>query len=259
MRPDAAELELLIRGTYINVPPPMPGLCRVCSVPTSGPGYEMCLPCEGHSRSGLQLARGVVPLGWAPMAQAHGYSAQSYTDLRQYKEPFTSPDHITRLRTLMWLAFNRHGECILPDFKSRSFAVAHVPSTSGRPPDQPAVEQFVRMFGADIPRIVPVFRGRSGGDRNARRMLAPGDWEIPAEAASATERVLIIDDTWVTGGHAQSVAAAFELAGVRSRVVVLGRALDPSRNDQGSFLRAHAPSPFSALICPVHRVPHEPL
>lgn len=254
---EAAELEVLIRGTYINVPPARPGLCRVCTVPTSGPGWDLCLPCQGHSRSGYRLARDVIPLGWSPKTQAHGYSAQSYTDLSQYKEPSTPSDHLTRLRALMSLAFNRHGSCILPDFKSRPFAVSYVPSTSGRPAHQPAVEQFVKMFAADIPRVVPAFRGQVGGDRNARRAFAPNNWEIPAGVPEEVERVLIIDDTWVTGGHAQSVAAAFELAGMRSRVVVLGRALDPNRTDQGSFLRAHPSEAFDSFRCPVHRVVHK--
>ena len=45
----------------------------------------------------------------------------------------------------------------------------------------------------------------------------------------AGESVLVVDDTWVSGGSAQSVAVALKMAGAaRVVVVVLGRHVDPA-------------------------------
>lgn len=244
------DLERVIRGAYRNVPAHAPGLCALCSAPTSSPTYSHCVPCEAFQRSGIQLARGgVVALSWAPM------DSQGYQDLRQYKEPTVAPDQLGRLRTMFALAFTRHVGCLARRDAERPLAVAHIPSTSGlRPGPHPFEQNFVNMLSADVPRAQARYVGPVGGSRNSRRNLTPEHWETDLPAG--TGRVLVLDDTWVTGGHAQSVAAAFEQRGVAARIVVLGRALDPSRTDHGSFLRANPPAPFDSSICPVHREAH---
>jgi hypothetical protein len=191
------------------------------------------------------------------MAQVEGYSGQGYSDLLHYKEPDGTTDQRARLRTLLWLAFTKHSDCIIPNRDRHPFAIAYVPSTSGlREGAHPIETNFMSMFASSVPRAVPTYVGQVGGDRNARRRLSPESWQINRGALGDVDRVLIVDDTWVSGGHVQSVAAAFELSGIAARTVVLGRALDPSRADQGSFLRSHAATPFDSDICPVHRTKH---
>jgi orotate phosphoribosyltransferase len=49
--------------------------------------------------------------------------------------------------------------------------------------------------------------------------------------------VLVVDDTWVSGGSAQSAAAALKLAGARRvAVVVLGRHVNPADPASARFL-----------------------
>jgi hypothetical protein len=51
--------------------------------------------------------------------------------------------------------------------------------------------------------------------------------------------VLVVDDTWVSGGSAQSVAAALKLAGARRvAVVVLGRHVNPADPRSAAFLES---------------------
>jgi hypothetical protein len=243
--------ERVIRGAYRNVPDSAPGLCQACTAPTSGVGYTLCVPCETHSSSPHQLARGgVIPLSWAPM------DSQGYQDLRQYKESSGTPEQIARLKILFALAMKRHGDCIAKPDPSSPVGIAHVPSTSGeRQGVHPLAAHVLPMFSPDRPRVTPLYVGPLGGDRNARRFLHPEHWELPDLPASVS-RVLVIDDSWVSGGHAQSVGAAFEREGVAARIIVLGRVLDPSRQDQGSYLRAHEAAPFDSAVCPVHRLIH---
>jgi hypothetical protein len=59
--------------------------------------------------------------------------------------------------------------------------------------------------------------------------------------AVAGQGVLVIDDTWVSGGSAQSVAVALKLAGAaRVAIVVLGRHVDPADPRSASLAAALA-------------------
>jgi orotate phosphoribosyltransferase len=50
--------------------------------------------------------------------------------------------------------------------------------------------------------------------------------------------VLLVDDTWVSGGSGQSAAAALKTAGARRvALVVLGRHVDPADPRTAEFLR----------------------
>lgn len=244
-------LERVIRGAYRNVPPPAAGLCVSCTAPTSSPAYQRCVPCDSFARSGMKTASGgVVPLSWAPM------DSQGYQDLRQYKEPSATADQLGRLRTMFALAFSRHTTCIASSDPSRPLGVAHIPSTSGlRPGEHPFETHIMSMLASSVPRVSIRYVGSTDGTRNSRRSLDPDQWEIELPPTPLS-RVLVFDDTWVSGGHAQSVAAAFEQRGIASRIVVLGRALDPSRNDHGTYLRAHPATPYDSSICPVSRRSH---
>jgi hypothetical protein len=117
-------------------------------------------------------------------------------------------------------------------------------------------ERFVTMLRVRAPRVVPEYGGQMGGDRNQRRGLSTANWHIDPGQLDGAQRVLILDDTWVTGGHVQSLAGAFEGIGVRARAMVLGRAIDPGRIDHGTYLHDFDPTPFDASVCPVHRVRH---
>ena len=244
------DLERVIRGAYRNVPPRAAGLCEVCSAPTTSSAYRLCVPCEAHAGSGVQLASGgVVPLSWAPM------DSQGYQDLRQYKEPGATDEPVGRLRTMFALAFTRHSGCLAKK-DGGPLAVVHIPSTSGlRSGAHPFELHLMSMVSVNVPRAAARYEGPTDGTRNSRRALTPEHWklELPPTLVS---RVLVLDDTWVSGGHAQSVAAAFEQRGIAARIVVLGRALIPTRNDHGRYLRDHPAEPFDSRVCPVHREIH---
>lgn len=250
---DPDVLERPLRGAYGQVPAKAAGLCAVCSAPTSGPQYERCTPCDRHARSGLRLAADVVPLMWAPKTAVGSHSGQGYQDLWSYKTDGADPSHAHRLRYLLYLAVAGHRECLAPNQRERPLALAHVPSTTGRASEShPIVSRFLSMFGPEIPRVVPTYVGGEGEPR----VLRPSAWQLDATQLQGAKRVLLIEDTWVTGSRSQSVASAFADLGVGVRIVVLGRALDPTRTDQGNYLRAHPRRQYDRRICPVHRDIH---
>jgi hypothetical protein len=108
-------------------------------------------------------------------------------------------------------------------------AVAVVPSGQGRSGAHPLVS-IVRSC-VDLPVV--------------RLSVAPGvihargvtmGW-LRADGLAAGADVLVVDDTWVSGGSAQSAAAALKLAGARRvAVVVLGRHVNPNDPRSADFL-----------------------
>jgi predicted phosphoribosyltransferase len=81
---------------------------------------------------------------------------------------------------------------------------------------------------------------------------------VPEKFAASAEldgvSVLLVDDTWVTGGSVQSAAGALKRAGAGSvGVLVLGRLIDESYEDQGERL-AKLPKQFDWDICARHDV-----
>jgi hypothetical protein len=71
----------------------------------------------------------------------------------------------------------------------------------------------------------------------------PAAFVVPADdrVAIAGARVLLLDDTYVSGARSQSAAAALQLAGARPVIAPLGRVLRPDRVAlHAEFLRRHA-------------------
>jgi hypothetical protein len=185
-------------------------------------------------RLGLPLAP-VLPVRLCPVPGA------LYTVLMGYKE---SPVDVARRRFAGLVAdhltiyLDRHGPCAVAALGGAADLILPVPS-SARPSGAPL--GHVAGLGASASRalgpparFVPDLLRRSsapvGHMRPHRSAFAVAD---PAAVAGA--RVVLLDDTYVSGSRAQSAAAALRRAGARSAVIVpVGRILRPDR------LPAHA-------------------
>jgi len=185
--------------------------CRVCRGSVAG-GFSRCYQCElHHSAAGRLLADAVLPVAYAVKG------SQFAADLWRYKDGDREAGE--KLRALLGDFLRDHGPCA---WRAAGMAappgkVAVVPSGQGRPgvhPLVPLVASCVRL--PDVPlsaRAPDVPRGREIGF----------GW-LHVDGPVAGENVLVVEDTWVSGGSAQSVAVALKLAGAaRVVVVVLGR------------------------------------
>ncbi|MCC8336625.1 hypothetical protein LMJ38_11855 [Streptomyces sp. R1] len=132
------------------------------------------------------------------------------------------------LAAVLWRFLATHEGCIADGCAVPGFGiVTTVPSTSGR------TEHPLRIMVSDM----------VGATRNRYRDLlhpAPGAAALGRTASPSRytslalwgDDVLLVDDTWTTGNHAQSAAAALKAAGARSvAVVVLGRHLNADYGD----------------------------
>jgi len=143
-----------------------------------------------------------------------------------------------RLQAMLRGFLGGHSECIRQAAEVPGWnLVAVVPSGQGRPGRHPLrdiVASCVPLAEARLstPAAVPA-RGRE---------ITVG-W--PRVASDVTGKaVLIIDDSWVSGGSAQSAAMALKRAGAtRAAVVVLGRHVDPAHPRSVPFMAALADNP----------------
>jgi hypothetical protein len=110
-------------------------------------------------------------------------------------------------------------------------AVAVVPSGQGRPGAHPLVGLVRSCVEQPLVRL-----SVRPGEIHARG-VNPG-WVCVMDRVDGGD-LLVVDDTWVSGGSAQSVAAALKLAGARRvAVVVLGRHVNPADPRSAAFLES---------------------
>ncbi len=196
---------------------PLPATCLVCRGPV-GAGYRRCYQCTRHGVVGPGLlADAVVPISYAIRGTAFA------GDLWRYKSCHASDAAVrTSLLALSLVFLRDHGRCAwgaagmpVPD------RLAVVPSGYGRP----GVHPLLRLVAPYLPlppvRLVLRPGGQQGRELNISR-FAVGETVDGAN-------VLMLDDTWVSGGNAQSAAVALKRAGAaRVAVVVLGRHVNPA-------------------------------
>ncbi|WP_300611310.1 hypothetical protein [Trebonia sp.] len=208
--------------------------CRTCRGPVA-PGFARCYQCDlANSQAGGLLADVVVPVGYAVKG------GQLAADLRRYKSGRDGASAAAaRLASLLSAFLQGHGDCVwrAAGMSAPPAAAAVVPSGQGRPGTHPLLG-IVRAC-VDLP-IVALTTGPPGTARS--RGVSIG-W-LRAAGRLATDGVLLVDDCWVSGGSAQSAAAALKLAGARRvALVVLGRHVDPGDPRSAELVRALRSSP----------------
>ncbi len=204
------------------VPEPGPGVCACCRGP-SGRGFARCFQCRLHEESAPGLLADVVaPAACAPKG------SQLARDLWLYKSGRPGAREAGETLLAMLLVFLREeGPRVWQQAGIPAPACACVaPSGRGRPGPHPL--QTLARGCLALP-WAPLL-ARPGADAWGRA-LDPGRFRAPG--AVTGEAVLLLDDTWTSGGTAQSAAVALKRAGARSvAVVVAGRHL-PAITDSG--------------------------
>jgi hypothetical protein len=206
--------------------PPVSDSCLVCRGPV-GPGHSRCCQCTRHRAAGRALlADAVVPVSYAVRGSAFA------GDLWRYKACHASDAAVrTSMLALALVFLHDHGPCAwraagmpAPDL------LAVVPSGYGRPGAHPLLRLVAPYLRLPSARLVlrPEEQGRG---LNVDRFAA--------DESAAGANVLLLDDTWVSGGSVQSAAAALKRAGAtRVAAVVLGRHVNPDDPGNAALLTA---------------------
>ena len=223
--------------------PAFPASCVVCRGPVR-PGFARCYQCGRHARLGPGLlADAVVPISYAVKGTALA------ADLWRYKS-CRAPGAAARASVLvLLLAFlHDHGACVWRHAGMPAPGrLAVVPTGCGRPGPHPLLELVSPYLRLPVTRLV-IRPGRQGRDLDLDR--------FGADRTAAGARVLLLDDSWVSGASAQSAAAALKQAGARQvAIVVLGRHVDPADPGTGPLAAQLRPAAYEPSKCAVHAKP----
>jgi len=211
--------------------------CAVCAEPA--PGCPVCYRCRlNRSQSPIRLADATAFLTYAVSGRQSGYV------MRGYKATPPIGEHRTIVTLLAVLGLTQHGSCAGRLSAAPVTHWAAVPSLPARPGEHP-LRPIVRATapGTELPLSA------AGGTLNPR-LVDPQHFRADA-ALPPGAHVLIIDDTWVVGGHAQSAVLAARRAGAaRVSVLVLARWLNENYGSNASFLAGLAGRDYDPGLCP---------
>lgn len=214
--------------------------CAVCTTPCVG--YEMCHPCLQHRRAPGARADRVAALTYAVQAEQSGYVMRGYK-----AEPRPVAEHRNIVALLCLLGLAQHGQCA---GRLAGTAVTHwmtVPSLPPKPGEHPLRRLVAQAAAGQEVRLTaqPTLSPRAF---NAAHFSCP---PLPHGA-----HVLVLDDTWAGGGHAQSAAAAARAAGATQvSVLVVARWIDPAWSidrygTNAAFLKERCAGAFDPTVCP---------
>ena len=146
------------------------------------------------------------------------------------------------MQSLLAVGLRAHTPCAIalaPSCSQIDWAV--VPSTRGRSQFSDMVTRLAKNPSSRVP---VEYVGKSGV-----RVLDPSAWRGPA-SVSPHRQLLLLDDSWVSGAHAQSVASAMKMAGYDEvAILTVGRVLEPSYGANKTFIDGLG-VPFDWRRCP---------
>jgi predicted amidophosphoribosyltransferase len=209
--------------------------CAVCTTPVAG--FERCFQCN-RQRAYTGLADATAFLTYAVAGQQSGYV------MRGYKARWPVDEHVTIVALLILLALSMHSRCpgVLAGAPVTHWAT--VPSLPARPGEHP----LHRLVSSSAPggevRLVAAASARRPRD------IDPGHFSTDDRLPRGSH-VLLTDDTWTGGGHAQSAVLALRAAGaVHVSVLVVARWIKEDFGDNAKFLRELAGRDYDPQVCP---------
>ncbi len=201
-----------LSGACLAPKPSGSDVCGICCGPLDGP-FEVCRSCRQIERGLRRRLHPVTPISLT--TRDTGF----YAALKQYKgQPnFISRRQQLQLADLLGTFLERHGDCVAPDGYD---VVVVVPSLQVQAEHHP-LASILRMLPLVGNAVVDApCRGPARIERNVPACDAYGCQRELVE----NRRVLLVDDTYTTGAHLHSAAAALEDAGTRAvRLLVVGR------------------------------------
>jgi hypothetical protein len=185
-----------------------------------------------------------VPISYSPN------DGQHYHQLKVYKSP-TSPNRLAQFRLAVLYAafFNTHRKCLERAAGGAFTHVATVPSTRARVGIHP-LQLIIQVAHGPLPLIAATANEAYG---NAREFARDRFHAPPLAAAAQTPpRILLLEDLWVTGARAQSMAHALKQADATTVVTVaLGRQINHDHPPSRPLLEAARKTSFDFNRCAI--------
>lgn len=238
-----------VAGPYANyllrVPPEGIDTCRVCHGAVYD-GYSTCYPCK---QAEWTLGDGVADIAsFVSLAPADEQLAR---ELYTYKRD-SVPVQIRRprmigLAAVLWKWLSIHENCVAVPLGVSSFdVVTSVPSTSGRTAAHPLQELVSQIVGGTDSRYESLLELQRTD--LAQREQARDRYRATRDLTGSS--VLVIDDTWTTGAHAQSASCALKSAGATTvGVVAIGRWFRTDYRNNKNWLAEKRSQPWDWQTC----------
>lgn len=226
----------------------LPGqTCSVCAGPATG---TLCRSCRAARRQfGTRLADRVLTLAYV-QARAHPRHQSEHT-MWTYKQRPPVTKSVKDLSLMVLAATALHSNCIARAAGQPWSAVTYVPSTR-HPIDRHPLAVLARQVRPSRPdQRFLLDLGPSAHDK--ARPVLPDRFTVPDRYRPLLEgaHVLILDDTWVSGSHAQSATLAVRAAGAdQITVLCIGRWCPTDRSDCRTLLAAST-DPYGPTACPL--------
>jgi hypothetical protein len=223
-------------GGYLRNPVRQDGVtCAVCTTPAAG--YPRCYACRVH-RADAGLAEATAFLTYAIAGQQSAYVMRGYKARRPLEE------HRSIVRLLLAVGLSGHAGC--------PGALAGVPVTHWASvpslPAQTGEHPLHRIVASLAPGIEASLS--AAAEARSPREVSPDHFRCDAPLPQGAH-VLLIDDTWTGGGHAQSAALSLRRAGAaRISVLIVARWIKKDFRDNAGFLRELADRDYDPAICP---------
>jgi predicted amidophosphoribosyltransferase len=223
-------------GGYLRNPIRQPYVtCAVCTTPVNQ--YQLCYKCSGQSGY-AGLADATAFLTYAVAGQQSGYV------MRGYKAQQPVDEHVMILAMLVWLALSIHQVC---PARLAGIPVTHwatVPSLPAKAGEH-QLHRIVSTIG-----LGPEVRLLAAANAQHPRDVNPAHFTTDGELPLGSH-VLLLDDTWTSGGHAQSAATALHRSGARRvSLLVVARWIKEDFADNANFLRGLSGKDYNPAICP---------
>lgn len=211
--------------------------CTVCARPSDG--FTRCFQCRQH-RYFHGLADATAIMTYAVAGQ------QSGSMMRGYKAAPPVREHQLAVRLLAELGVAGHASCAAELAGTPVTHWAAVPSLPAKPGEHP----LCPLVSPHAPgERISLTAAASGRVQYARDVSA--DHFAVAGRLPPGAHVLLIDDTWVTGGHAQSAALALRQAGAtRISLLVIARWMTRDTSLSARFLRDLQTRDYDPAACP---------
>lgn len=210
--------------------------CLVCLTPTGG--YPKCYPCKDHfEAAGTDLADHVGVVTYAIEGQ------QSGSVMRQYKAPTPPAGYEIVVTSLGWIGVQDHLQCLE---RISGSAVTHWSTV----PSLPAKQTQHRLRRLPVPAMpgteAPLTAAPAVSDPRALEAS-----HFTAPPLPPDSHVLLVNDTWARGGHAQSAALALRAASAQTiSTLIIARWLNPKFGGSTDFIKERLQADFDLTPCP---------
>ncbi|MGH3696543.1 MAG: hypothetical protein ACRDRX_21555 [Pseudonocardiaceae bacterium] len=218
--------------------------CGVCVTPIK-PAFDLCLRCSRDRQEfGDELADLVVCVCYAIRGGQSGHLMHSYKDLEA-----PARHNQTVLSVLLLAALEFHSACIEHRLGHDVDAWAFVPSVRTDRTGEHPLHMVAKRAGVALPEIELLTGERVDPEQ---RVTSADRFALVPGSHVHGRHVLLIEDTWTSGGNAQSAALTLRRGGAASvTIVALARWLKPEEPLNRSFVASQLTKDYDPLLCPV--------